>query len=172
MRLERLGRRRGWTAARRGEEAHDGERERVEGRELEERGDGELDGVALAGGWWWRGREIDGEEGARAGAGGCRLGRRSMREEKKNKRREGKKGGGKERRGFGSRGLDVKSRNLFLRWKDGFAKQKKMGRVAAKTQGVGKEKDRGRIRVLEVRWAWAGLGCSLALSKLFLFCKI
>ena len=40
------------------------------------------------------------------------------------------------------------------RWKDLFAKNRKQRRVAARCQGVGKEKDQSRIRV----WRLGGLG--------------
>ena len=79
--------------------------------------------------------------------------RKGKREKKKRETKE--KEGGKEKE---------------KRWEDPIAKRKKRRRVAARRQGVGKEKSQGETsgnpRVLEVRWAWAGLGYSLASQKL------
>ena len=55
-----------------------------------------------------------------------------------------------------------------MKWRDLNRKRRKGRRVAARGRGWEQKKTRGRIRVLEARWAWAGLGYSLA-TRNFIF---
>ena len=50
---------------------------------------------------------------------------------------------GEKKRNEKANDLKRRGEGHFERWKGGFAKPKKMGRVAAKKKGVGIEKDQG-----------------------------
>ena len=89
--------------------------------------------------------------------------------EKRNK----KKGRKKEERG---RKRKEGEKRKERRWKGTPAKNRKAKRVAAKTQGVGKQNSQGKLGQtlgFEVRWAWAGFGLlSRVFSKHFYFAKL
>ena len=102
-------------------------------------------------------------------------GRGSCGEEKK-KKKEKKEGGERKReegKGISSRDPKRICRDLRVRGKGPSAKSRKRRRVAAKRQGVGKEKARGKpgeTLGLEVRWDWARFWAILSRLKfIFLF---
>ena len=146
------------------------------GRGWQGAADGRERGVAGAR-CWGAGATGSGAEvaGDRWGAGGCGLGEKvavvrcRVREGRRQKMERKKEKGERRGRGRGSRDLDEKSRDLFVGWRDWNRKKKEKEEGGCKVQGGRRKSASARIRVLEARWAWAGLGYSLAILKNFYF---
>ena len=141
----------------------DGEGEEEEGEEGRRRG--ELGGGERS--WRWPTRWGEEEEG-RGGSVRAGLGHEWEVGEGCGERKRGRKER-REESGKRSRDPKEKVKGSFARWEDPFAKKRKGRRVAARCRGWERKTARAGIRVLEARWAWAGLGYSLALEKHFYF---
>ena len=133
---------------------------------------GEIDGWQRAGGGpaaWelrcWR-RDVAPEVGGTCGW----CGRRRSGEERERMRVRKRKGEKKrKRKREGERREGEKERKKGVEGR--IRKKEKEGEGGCKEQGGRRKRAREGIWVLEVRWAWAGLGYSLARSNLFFFCK-
>ena len=160
------------------------ERQRELARDREERGRGAGRrlprgwGAAALGEsrWWWPG----GEPGRPAWVVVARDREElvRVREEEdvatEGERKERKRKGEKEREKRGGDlgpGARCKIQDPVLKVEGRICESGKGGEGGCKGGGGGNRKSQGETLGFGVMWAWAGLGYSLAISKLFLFCK-